>query len=215
MAAGTSRTASRVRRRAELGPRLLEAVERLLADGTSYTALTVEELLVAADVPRSTFYKTFDGKGDLLLAWLEQIIDEIEDSADAWWSLDGDAGPDDLRAALLDAIASYEPHAVLMSAAYEVAPFDPDVRGAMADLVARGTGGLRRHIKRGQKAGWVDPDVPADDAATWIVSMQERGFQQLRRLAGEDELQPLLDAQADLIWHALYAHAPARTPHPG
>ncbi|HYF24202.1 MAG TPA: TetR/AcrR family transcriptional regulator [Baekduia sp.] len=204
------RTAARARRRAELGPRLLGAVEALLAGGTSYTELTVDELLAAAGVARSTFYKTFEGKGDLLVTWLEQIIEEIEDSADAWWSLGGDAGPDELRAALVTAAAAYAPHATVMSAAYEVAPFDPAVRAEMSDLVARGIGGLRRHIKRGQREGWVDPEVPADEAATWIVAMQERAFQQLRRLGDEHDLDRLMRAQADVIWHALYAHAPAR-----
>lgn len=202
--------AVRHRRRLELGGRLLTAAERLLAGGTSFTQLSVEELISEAGISRSAFYKAFEGKGDLLHAWLSDVVDEIEDAADAWFALEAPEGPGAIRAALEVSVRTYAPHALLMSAAYESAPFDPDVRAAVTDMVARGVGGLRRHIKRGQRAGWIDPDLPADDVAVLITAMNERGFEQLRRVDDQVMLDRLLDAHAAFVWNALYAHAPAR-----
>lgn len=193
-----------------MGARLLVAAEELLADGTSYTQLSVEDLISQAGVSRSSFYKTFEGKGDLLQTWLEQIVDEIEDAADAWFTLAAPQGPHEIRAALAVSIRTYAPHAMLMTAAYESAPFDPDVRATVEDMFHRGVGGLRRHIKRGQRAGWTDPRLPADDVAVWLTAMNERGFQQLGRVDGDLSVDRLLDAHAQIIWDTLYAHAPLR-----
>lgn len=200
--------AARHRRRIEMGERLLVAAERLLADGTSFTQLSVEDLISEAGVSRTSFYKTFEGKGDLLQAWLEQVVDEIEDAADAWFSLVAPDGPDAIREALAVSVETYAPHAMLLTAAYESAPFDPDVRATVDDMVHRGVGGLRRHIKRGQRAGWVDPELPADDVAVWLTAMNQRGFQQLGRVVDGLSVDRLLDAHARIIWDALYEHAP-------
>jgi AcrR family transcriptional regulator len=202
--------AARHRKRLELAGRLLTAAEALLETGMSYTQLSVEDLISAAGVSRSSFYKAFDGKGDLLHTWLDDITDEIEDAADAWFSLEAPRGPDEIRAALAISVQTYAPHAMLMTAAYESAPFDPAVRVAVDDIVARGSGAMRRHMKRGQRAGWVDPELPADDIALLVTAMNERGFQQLGRVEDPAFLERLLDAHAAFLWNALYAHAPAR-----
>ncbi|WP_205698865.1 TetR/AcrR family transcriptional regulator [Conexibacter sp. SYSU D00693] len=212
MSATDRRAAARSGRRAELGTKLLPAVERLLADGASFTELSVDELLAEAGVARSTFYKAFEGKGDLLVEWLGQIVDELEQAADAWFTLGGDARREELAAALAETMRAYAPHAVVMSAAYEVAPFDAAVGAALHDLSTRGVAGLRQHLKRGQREGWVDAALPADETATFLTAMGERAYQQLRRLGAEHDLDRLRAAHTDLVWHALYAHAPAHAP---
>lgn len=210
---GTASTpgAARHRKRLELSGRLLSAAESLLASGTSFTQLSVEDLISEAGISRSSFYKAFDGKGDLLRTWLDDITDEIEDAADAWFSLEAPDGPHEIRTALAVSVQTYAPHAMVMTAGYESAPFDPAVRAAVDDLVARGSGGLRRHIKRGQRGGWIDPGLPADDIALLVTAMNERGFQQLGRVEDPAFLERLLDAHAAFLWHGLYAHAPTRS----
>jgi AcrR family transcriptional regulator len=48
--------------------RLLASLESLLADGGSYTGLSVQELVDATGVSRATFYLYYEHKNDLLRA---------------------------------------------------------------------------------------------------------------------------------------------------
>ena len=52
---------------AEVELRILEATERLLRDGASFTHLSLREISQAAGIARSTFYVHFADKSDLLL----------------------------------------------------------------------------------------------------------------------------------------------------
>src|SRR5882724_12410734 len=98
--------ASRAERRDLIKARLLAAVESLLAEGESFTELSVERLVSLAGVSRSTFYVYFEDKGELIRAWLTEIISELDVAAQEWWSLGTGGEPNstvswkDLRAAL-------------------------------------------------------------------------------------------------------------------
>jgi AcrR family transcriptional regulator len=76
----------RAARRDEIREHLLEAVERLVSDGLSFTELSVERLATEAGVSRSTFYVYFDDKAALLTAWLAEVIDEVTEAAQGWWA---------------------------------------------------------------------------------------------------------------------------------
>ena len=69
---------------------------------------------------------------------------------------------------------------------------------------------MRAHIRRGQKGGWIPGDLLAGETAAWLTWMAERGQHQMVRSAGDAELERLIDAYTDVVWHALYAHAPSR-----
>src|SRR4051812_14316317 len=119
---------SRSQRRDEARRRLLGVVETLLADGESFTEISVERLVSEAGMSRSTFYVYFEDKGDLLRAWFEEVTSEISDAAADWWALDAGAGKSDLRAALDKVVKTYKPHTALMAATYDAAAYDPSIR---------------------------------------------------------------------------------------
>ncbi len=119
---------SRAKRRDETRQRLLEVVERLLGEGESFTEISVERLVQAAGISRSTFYVYFEDKGDLLRAWYCEIIAELAESTAGWWELDGSATRDDLRAVLDRVVRTYRPHTTLMAATYDAAAYDASVR---------------------------------------------------------------------------------------
>ena len=75
------RPAGRETRRDDARARLLAVVERLLADGESYTEISIERMVAEAGMARSTFYVYFADKGDLLRAWFAGITDELRVSA--------------------------------------------------------------------------------------------------------------------------------------
>ena len=200
----------RAHRRGEIRDRLLAVVERILADGGSYTEISVERLVSEAEISRSTFYVYFEDKGDLLRAWFAEIQEQLKAAADDWWALDGNATRESLHAALSRIVLTYRPHTTLMAALYDAAAYDAAVRDAVGAMMGRNTAGLRAHIKRGQKEGWIAPGLPAGETASWLTWMAERGQHQMVRGASDAEVARLIDAYTGVVWHALYAHAPGR-----
>jgi TetR/AcrR family transcriptional regulator, ethionamide resistance regulator len=204
------RHGNRAQRRDEVRSRLLAVVEDLLRGGESYAGISVERLVSEAGISRSTFYVYFEDKGDLLRAWFEQVTEELEVAAVSWWQLDGSATRDDLRAALAQIIAAYRPHTTLMAALFDLSAYDGGVREQVMAMMARNVAGLRRHIERGRKQGWIEPELPAAETAEWLTWMAERGFHQMVRPAGDAELERLTDAYTAVIWNTLYAFGQSR-----
>jgi TetR/AcrR family transcriptional regulator, ethionamide resistance regulator len=196
---------SRAQRRDEIRSKMLTAVEEMLAEGESFTELSVERLVARAGVARSTFYVYFEDKGELLRGWLEDITGELDAIAKRWWNLDADADRDDLRGALGAVLGVYRPHTALMAAAFDAAAYDPAVRETVMALMSFNTAGLRKHIKAGQRDGFVDPDLHANEVALWLTWMAERGLHQLVRGADDATFERLLDAYTTIIWNTLYA----------
>src|SRR4051794_10992972 len=94
------RSAHREVRRDETRARLLEVVERLLADGDTFTEISVERMVAEAGMARSTFYVYFTDKGDLLRSWFAEITDELRAAAAGWWDLQPPVAFADVRTAL-------------------------------------------------------------------------------------------------------------------
>lgn len=204
---------TRSRRRDEARHRLLGVVERLLAQGESFTEISVERLVSEAGMSRSTFYVYFEDKGDLLRAWFEEVTKEISDAATDWWQLDAGASNADLRAALDKVVKTYKPHTALMAATYDAAAYDVSVRELVEGMMSANAAGLRKHMKAGQSGGFVDPDLPVAQTASWLTWMAERGLHQLVRTASGAELERLIDAYTAIVWNTLYAptrSAPSR-----
>ncbi len=201
---------NRAQRRDEVRRRLLAVVEQLLTDGESYAEISVERLVSEANLSRSTFYVYFEDKGDLLRAWFRQVIEELEEAAVHWWSLDETASKDDLRDALARVVNAYRPHTTLMAALYDMSSYDANVRDQVTTMMSRNIAGLRRHIQRGQRQGWIDPKLLSNETASWLTWMAERGQHQMVRLADDTEVEALIGAYTDVIWNTLYAFAPSR-----
>jgi AcrR family transcriptional regulator len=201
---------SRAQRRDEVRQRLLEIVEQLLDEGESFTEISVERLVQAAKMSRSTFYVYFEDKGDLLRAWFEDITGELGAVAADWWALGADATRDDLHAVLDRIVRTYRPHTPLMAATYDAAAYDPAVRDLVEGMMKANNAGLRKHIRVGQKEGFVDPTLPARQTAEWLTWMAERGLHQLVRDASEAELRDLIEAMTGIVWNTLYAPTRAR-----
>jgi TetR/AcrR family transcriptional regulator, ethionamide resistance regulator len=212
--------ASRAERRDLIKARLLAAVESLLAEGENFTELSVERLVSLAGVSRSTFYVYFEDKGELIRAWLTEIISELDVAAQGWWSLGGEGEGkgggtvswDEVRVALNRVVLVYRPHTTLMAAAFDAAAYDPAVRDQVDAMMQRNIAGLRKHIRVGQASGSVDATLPAAQTAAWLTWMAERVLHRLIRDARDDELARLVDAYTSIVWNTLYAGA-ANGPH--
>jgi TetR/AcrR family transcriptional regulator, ethionamide resistance regulator len=196
--------ASREARRAEARVRLLSAVEQLLADGESFTEMSVERIVAEAGMARSTFYVYFADKGDLLGAWFAEITGELRSAAANWWKLQSPLSFGDVRHALAAIVAVYRPHTPLMAAVYDTSAYDPTVRQLVASMMSENIAGLRAHIRHGQRGGLVDAQLHPAETAAWLTWMAERGFHQLVRGAPDAEVERLIDSYARIVWNTLY-----------
>lgn len=196
---------SRSRRRDEARAKLLEVVEQLLEEGEGFTEISVERLVAAAGMSRSTFYVYFEDKGDLLRAWFGEIIAELTTAIDGWWQLGPESTKQDLRKILDTVVQTYRPHTTLMAATYDAAAYDANVRELVETMMDGNLAALVKHIKAGQKAGFIDESLLPTETAAWLVWMEERGLHQLVRGAEGPHLERLIDAYTDIFWNTLYA----------
>jgi TetR/AcrR family transcriptional regulator, ethionamide resistance regulator len=195
---------NRARRRAEIEVRLLSAVEKLLADGESYTEISVERLVTEADLSRSTFYVYFEDKGDLLQTLTEDVISDFMEAAGKWWNLPAGASRDDVAAGLRELVEVYRPHGILMGAVVDASSYDPGVRERFGEMLMRSIGEVERHIREGQKAGTIRKELDPEATASWLTWMTERGLYQLVRGADDERAKVMAEALTGIIWNTLY-----------
>lgn len=81
--------ANRQERREQIERLLLDATERLMADGASFTELSVDRLATEAGISRASFYVYFEDKGDLLRRLTGQVFDDLAAAAERWWGCRG------------------------------------------------------------------------------------------------------------------------------
>src|SRR5215210_2092062 len=196
---------SHEQRRAALSRHLLGRVEPLLEGGESYADLSVERIIRAGDIARSTFYVYFADKGELLGAMTEHITTDLAEAATGWFQLPPDGSKDDLRASLRVLFAAYRQHRHVLGAISEAAAYEPTARERHRLLVRAAVSGLADHIERAQAAGAAAPELDAERTAKWLTWMLERGLYALVANAGAGEVERLLDAMTDIAWRTLYA----------
>jgi AcrR family transcriptional regulator len=194
----------RARRRVRIVRRLLAVVERLLEHEDSYLDLKVERILAEDGMARSTFYTYFDDKADLIIALAESAMSDIITAAQAIWELPPDASREEVGSAVRHAIETYLPHTRLMNAVLEVSTYDRRVRDRVTAAYGGAQRAAARHIRAGQKAGFVRPDLHADETAGWLTWMTERGMTQLVQHAGKARLKRLQDSFTAILWYTLY-----------
>jgi TetR/AcrR family transcriptional regulator, ethionamide resistance regulator len=201
-----TRADSRAQRRSEVERALLATLEQLIADEPRFTELTLERLVGAAGTSRTSFYKYFDSKVDVLSSWLGELVELLEQAPQTW---SGSAAP--TRAELVEGLrnvaAVYRPRLPLVAAVYETAAADDELRGQLASVLESMESVLRRHIERGQQEGWVNAGVDGRETSRWLVYLTENGLRHIIGPAPEPGVQELVEAWADTVWFTLYQPA--------
>jgi AcrR family transcriptional regulator len=188
-------------RRALLARHFVEVLEPLIEAGTPFSDLSVEQIITAGGISRSTFYVYFADKTELLRAMAADVIGELVGVGSSWWELPAGASRDDLRAALQPPIDTYREHRTVLGAVVDGAGYDAGLRAALRALVEEVAGSLAAHIReRGA------PGLDADRTARWVIWMIERGLYQLVVDADEAEAEALVEALTEIIYAAIYAH---------
>jgi AcrR family transcriptional regulator len=188
-----------------LSRHLTAVIEDLVRAGEPYSDLSVERIITAGGISRSTFYSYFDDKGDLLVAMAREVITDLVGVGHAWWNLPADATRADLREALRVPIDSYRAHATIFGAVTEAASYDTRVREQQQFLIDQVVDSLTEHLGRAQLLGSAEPGLDPRRTAQWTIWMFERGLYQLLSPAAPGEAEELLEAITTIVWRTFYA----------
>lgn len=200
--------AKRQERREQIERQLLDATERLMADGASFTELSVDRLATEAGISRASFYIYFEDKGHLLRRLTGQVFDDLAASAERWWSVAHRRQPADALAAMSGIVANYRRHQPLLVALNEMAAYDQLVGTTYREVLTAIAARLATVIEAGQADGSIRRDLPADTTASTLTWMVERACQQSlpgRPASYDAELAQTL---TQIVWGALYLEVP-------
>jgi TetR/AcrR family transcriptional regulator, ethionamide resistance regulator len=130
----TSGRADRQRRERQVArQRILEAASGLLEEHR-WTDVRLEDVMSAAGLSRTAFYRHFDDRHTLLLAMLDEIRQHIGSTGAAWKA--GDPHPvSALCTGLAELTTSMQEHGRLMQAVADAAAYDAGIRAARAEMV--------------------------------------------------------------------------------
>jgi AcrR family transcriptional regulator len=196
--------AKRQERREQIERRLLDATERLMRDGASFTELSVDRLSTEAGMSRANFYIYFEDKGDLLRRLAGQVFGDLADSAELWWGVAWRHDPGDVRAAMAGIIASYRRHQPVLVALNEMAGYDPLVAATYRELLTGISGRLTQVIQAGQADGSIRAELPAATTASALSWMVERACQQNLPNKPREYDAELATTLTEIAWGALY-----------
>jgi TetR/AcrR family transcriptional regulator, ethionamide resistance regulator len=192
---------SRAARRADILLALADAAAESVCDGTTFVDLSVERLSRQAGISRASFYLYFEDKGELVRGWYDALDGRVSGVLTEWWEADNPTG--ELLSGVLSGLAAeYAGQRFVVNAVQETSAHDPLLREALDDAFQRRTVALRKHIARGQRAGWIDSELVAATTAPWLVAMIDRVMEQVA--ARETSDPSLIETGADIIRHSLY-----------
>lgn len=195
----------RAARREQIRRRLLEAVERLLREGATYSELPLDRLARDAGISRSRFYVYFEDKGDLLRALTEDVIEQLFDATLPWWSLPADGTEQDLRAVTENVFRIFLPHKELLAAVVQVASYDVVTREVSATALDVAMRGYADRLAAAQKVGLIDSELDPGPVAALLSWMAESGLFQLVARASGDDIDRHLTALNRIVWNVLYS----------
>lgn len=192
---------NRAARRADILLALADAAAQNVGEGTTFVDLSVERLSRRAGISRASFYLYFEDKGELVRGWYDALEGRVSSVLAEWWEADHPTG--ELLSAVLHRLAEeYVGQRFVVNAVQDTSAHDPLLRDAIDATFQRRTAALRKHIMRGQRAGWIDSDLAAGTTAPWLVAMIDRVMEQV--VSREPNNPSLIETGADIIRHTLY-----------
>jgi AcrR family transcriptional regulator len=182
---------------------IFAAVERLLSEGESFTALGIQRIADEAAIARSSFYLNFADKSDLLIRLTEAATDGLFGVAERWLEHPDALTRAALRGTLEAVIAEYRRHVWALTAMNEVATYDAAVAAFWTARMTRFSDALTARLERDRTAGRVAAGVDLALTAHCIAWGTERSVAAHIGAGGTDD-ERLAAALSRSIWLTMY-----------
>ncbi|WP_309234775.1 TetR/AcrR family transcriptional regulator [Nocardia sp. XZ_19_385] len=196
-------------RRTDLERRVLGALEQLLAEGIPFTEIAVQRIATAAGIARSTFYRYFPDKSQLLIRMAELATTDLFGAAELWWRADHTDEQAGVVVAMRAMITGFREHRYLLLALSEVSAYDRDVGAYWRARVAMFLGLVRERLEADKRTGQVSAELDAAATALVLASMVERTIAVNFSAAAPVADEVLAEALGRAIWLTVYGDAPA------
>lgn len=198
---------ARATRRDELVGAIYAAVDDFNARGVPFSEVSVEELVAAVGISRSSFYRYFGDKSEVLFALSEDLFAERLVAGNAIWFVPPTAPRTAVRDAFRTFLAVCWQHRIAASAIADAQTYDPRIREVTTKTGRDAVKLVCNHIEQGQAEGWVRPAIQVLNTARWLVAMNDRGLAALLAQAEQAEVDRLADGLTSIVWYALYEGA--------
>jgi TetR/AcrR family transcriptional regulator, ethionamide resistance regulator len=156
--------------RSDVESRIVAAAEGLIA-GQPYSTIGIDDIMKAAGLGRTAFYRYFDDQETLLLRLFDTAVIDLRGAAAAWLEHDST----DIEGTLRKSMGAYGRHAALLRAMADTATSDPRVAAAYRVAVECFVDAAEQRILREQAAGHavaLDPRATAE-ALIWMNERYE------------------------------------------
>lgn len=182
---------------------IIDAMTRLLTSGNTFTSVSVEDLAREAGIARSTFYMHFRDKGELVRRLMKRVTQELVGATNVWFEDEHPEQQTILYQSLKSVAQVYLKYQAIMLAVSETSAYDPDVSAMFKETMVHLMANTRAVLKRGQKAGWANPDTSPEvaDALTWMV---ERCCLQLLTVQKPAQRERMIEALTHIVARSLF-----------
>jgi len=146
-------------RRAATERSILSATESLL-ERVPFRELTVEDVMAAAGLGRTAFYRYFHDLESVVVRLMAGLVEELRDASEGWL---GSGDPElSLYESILRFAAVYRDHGRLMQAFYDAAGAGPDLKELWGQTLSQLIEPVEGHVHELMVAGRVDMALPTE-----------------------------------------------------
>lgn len=157
--ARASARAAAQQRRAATEQAILDATESLLEE-RPYWDLTIEDVMAAAGLGRTAFYRYFHDLESVVVRLMGTLVDELSEASASWTSSDDAAGQ--LREAIRRFASVYRDHGRLMKAFEDAAGANLRLKERWGETMGALVGPVERHVQALMREGRVIVDRPIE-----------------------------------------------------
>lgn len=197
-------SAARAERREEVARRLMAVIEASVARGVALSELTVDRLTTEAGMSRSSFYRYFADAGELLR--VVGRVGELERTRAGLgiFELEPTATKAEFFTAVRHFVEAGWEHRLVIRLLTDATTLDAGLRDEHEEAVEGAVDFIAAHIRRGQRGGWVRPELHPRTVSRWLVHMADRGLTTIVDPSPEAALPAVADALAVTLWQTLY-----------
>jgi len=185
---------------------IFEATEELLAE-ISLEELKVSDILERADVSRTTFYRYFTSKHQVVSAMLQALQAELVDVMRPWFGR-GDRDPADAIRDAMEAVAEvWARHRPVLRASSEHWHAEAEIGERWVAMMDRFTSDISKQIDRERRAKVAPPGVSSRQLALHLTWGSERmlylaGFGMCGPKLEQDAVDAIVATWLGTIYHA-------------